>query len=85
MVDRHPVTCPFRLVSRLQESRRAKPAPGLRGQGEGPGAPILREEISEEARALLDHYKMPLKKRPMVQAPIRRKETAEIQYQLKLK
>jgi predicted DNA-binding transcriptional regulator YafY len=45
----------------------------------------LREEISNEARALLDQYKVPPKKRPMAQAPIRRKERAPVQYQLKLK
>lgn len=45
----------------------------------------LREEISNEARALLGHYKMPLKKRPMAEAPIRRKAPIKAQYQLKLK
>ena len=49
--------------------------------------PTLREEISKEARALLDHYKAPPKKRPMAEAPIRirRKEPIKAQYQLKLK
>jgi predicted DNA-binding transcriptional regulator YafY len=45
----------------------------------------LREEISQEARALLDQYKIASKKRPMAQAPTRRKEPAKVQYQLKLK
>ncbi|MFX0195860.1 MAG: helix-turn-helix transcriptional regulator, partial [Candidatus Hodarchaeota archaeon] len=45
----------------------------------------LRKEISNEARALLDHYKPVPKKRPMAQAPLRRKEPAKVQYQLKLK
>jgi len=45
----------------------------------------LREEISNEARALLDHYKPVPKKRPMAQALIRRKEPARVQYQLKSK
>ena len=45
----------------------------------------LREEISNEARALLDQYKAPSKKRPIAQAPIRRKEPIKAQYQLKLK
>ncbi|MFX0196318.1 MAG: helix-turn-helix transcriptional regulator [Candidatus Hodarchaeota archaeon] len=45
----------------------------------------LREEISNEAKALLDQYKVMPKKRPMAQAPIRRKEPARAQYQLKLK
>jgi hypothetical protein len=48
-------------------------------------SPSLREEISQEARALLDQYKITPKKRPMVQAPVRRKEAARAQYQLKLK
>jgi predicted DNA-binding transcriptional regulator YafY len=47
--------------------------------------PNLREEISEEARALLDHYEVTPKKRPMAEAPIQRKETVKAQYQLKLK
>ena len=45
----------------------------------------LREDISKEARALLEQYKAPPKKRPMAQAPLRRKEPAKVQYQLKLK
>ncbi|MFQ5902425.1 MAG: WYL domain-containing protein [Candidatus Binatia bacterium] len=45
----------------------------------------LREEIFQEARALLDHYKVQSKKRPMSKAFIRRKETAKVQYQFKLK
>lgn len=47
--------------------------------------PTLKEEISKEARALLDQYKTPPKKRPMAETPIRRKESAKAQYQLKLK
>jgi predicted DNA-binding transcriptional regulator YafY len=45
----------------------------------------LREEISNEASALLDHYKPVPRKRPMAQPPIRRKEATRVQYQLKLK
>jgi predicted DNA-binding transcriptional regulator YafY len=45
----------------------------------------LREEISHEARALLDHYKPVPKKRPIAQVPIKPKEVPRAQYQLKLK
>jgi hypothetical protein len=47
--------------------------------------PSLREEISQEARALLDQSKVPPKKRAMAQVPIRRKEPIKAQYQLTLK
>jgi predicted DNA-binding transcriptional regulator YafY len=47
--------------------------------------PTLRDEITEEARALLDQYKTPPKRRPMAEAPVRRKEPAKAQYQLKAK
>ena len=45
----------------------------------------LRDEISNEAKTLLDQYKITPKKRPLAQAPVRRKELARAQSQLKLK